>query len=215
MLNRDYKNFGPGEYSHVYNRGNEKKDIFLDDDDYSFFLYRLEQNLFPDRTHKHRTAPLPAGSFTLISYCLMPNHFHLLIRQNSDIPVTKLILRVCTSYSMYFNKKYGRVGHLFQDRYKLASVDTNDYLLWLTAYIHQNPKVGGLVEVLSDYKWSSYSEYISGNNFLCDDKIILSQFERSQLNSSKPVDYKKFVDSSYEIIKQRKDIHDLLLDHIS
>lgn len=117
MKNRDYKQFGAGEYYHVYNRGNGKQNIFLDNDDFSFFLWRLRQNLFPSAEDGGRRVQLPADSFSLISYCLMPNHFHFLIKQNSDIPTSKLLLKICTSYSIYFNKKYNRFGHVFQDQF--------------------------------------------------------------------------------------------------
>src|SRR5205809_297696 len=118
MKNRDYKKFGAGEYYHVYNRGDGKENIFLDDQDFMFFMLRLRQNLVPDEGSKDRIKSLPPNSFSLVSYCLMPNHFHFLLRQNADIPTTKLMTKVCTSYSMYFNKKYNKVGHVFQDQYK-------------------------------------------------------------------------------------------------
>src|SRR3989344_2415277 len=106
MGNRDYKQFGAGEYYHIYNRGNNKNDIFIDNNDYAFFIARVRQNLFPSQNTKFRSQPLPEGSFTLVNYCLMPNHFHFLIRQNKELSTSKLILRICTSYSKYFNKKY-------------------------------------------------------------------------------------------------------------
>ncbi len=205
MKNRDYKQFGVGEYYHVYNRGNEKKDIFLDESDYEFFLLKLKQNLFPNEFKNHRTPPMPDKSFSLISYCLMPNHFHLLVKQNRNIPVTKLLARVCTSYVMYFNKKYKRIGGLFQDQYKMVLVDDNNYLVWLSAYIHQNPKVAGLTEELKDYQWSSYREYINGHTVICDTEVISSQFKSIQ-------QYTDFVDESFEVIKSKKEIKHLLLD---
>ncbi len=217
MRNRDYKLFGPGEYFHIYNRGNGKQNIFLENEDFQFFLLRLRQNLFPNEElgQKTRTKVLPAGSFSLISYCLMPNHFHFLLRQDGEIPTTKLLLKVCTSYSIYFNKKYNKVGHVFQDQYKQVSVDDNQYLLWLSAYIHQNPKVGGLTENLGDYYWSSYPEYIGKYGGICDKEIILSQFSnQSGDDKTGARSYESFVESSYKIIKEKKELEHLLLDHI-
>lgn len=223
MKNRDYKQFAPDNYFHVYNRGNGKMVIFRDEEDYKFFLSRLKENLFPEEERvplSPRGAPslvgkiyvrksLPPNAFSLTCDCLIPNHFHLLIKQNSELPIGKLILKVCTGYSMYFNKKYDRVGSLFQDQFKAALVDDNSYLVWLSAYIHQNPKVAGLVDKPEDYKWSSYREFIKGERGICDKEIILSQFKSID-------DYKKFVDSSFEIIKSRKDLEkdleSLLLD---
>lgn len=206
MNNRDYKQFAADSYYHIYNRGNGKMDIFLDEDDLRFFIYRLRQNLFPDKEHSGRIIPLPPNSFSLISYCLMPNHFHFLLRQNQDIPTSKLLTKVCTSYSKYFNKKYKRVGHVFQDKFKQIMIDDNSYLLWVAAYIHQNPKMAGLVDDLADYHWSSYLEFVNLNNDdFCEKSIILNQFKSID-------EFREFIDSSYEIIKNRKDLEVFLLD---
>lgn len=205
MKNRDYKKFGQGEYCHIYNRGNEKRDIFLDGQDFGFFMMRLKQNLLGENYKGLRSQALPADSFSLISYCLMPNHFHLLIRQNREIPTTKLMLRLCTSYSIYFNKRYERVGHVFQDQYKQVSVGDNAYLTWLSAYIHQNPKVAGMTDSPEDYKWSSYLEFAKNIDGICDKDIILNQFDIKNK-------YTTFVNESLEIIKNHKEVEHLLLD---
>lgn len=206
---RDYKQSGAGEYFHVYNRGNGKNKVFLDEEDYKFFILRVNQNLFPDtyKTKYSYSTPLPKDSFSVICYCLMPNHFHFLIRQNREIPISKLMLKVCTSYSKYFNKKYKNVGHIFQDQFKQVWVDDNSYLVWLSAYIHENPKVEGLVNDSLNYNWSSYSDFVGPGRgpIKCDREIILEQF-----NGSK--DYCDFTDSSAEIIKERKDLDVLFLD---
>src|SRR3989344_4039803 len=96
MNNRDYKISASGQYYHIYNRGNAKQNIFLDDSDYKFFLLRLKQNIFPSEIEnkKFRINPLPPNSFSILAYCLMPNHFHFLIRQNRDIPTGKLMLKL-------------------------------------------------------------------------------------------------------------------------
>lgn len=178
MNHRDYKISSPGEYFHIYNRGNAKQDIFLAASDYQFFFLRLAQNIYPDRNDLPRRArPLPTGSFSLISYCFMPNHFHLLIRQNLENTTGVLMARVCTSYSKYFNEKYHRVGHLFQDQFKQKHVPDNQYLLTLSAYIHQNPRKDGLVENALEYPWSSYAEYVSGKSGgWCEKQSVLDQF---------------------------------------
>src|SRR5258708_5665947 len=209
---RDYKQNGAGEIYHVYNRGNWKQDIFCDDQDMRFFLHRTKQYLFPERekisdSMRLKTNPLPEGSFSLISYCLMPNHFHFLLRQNSDIPIGRLISRVCTSYSKYFNKRHGRVGHLFQDQFKQVNVDSNKYLTWLSCYIHQNPKTAGIISKPEEYNWSSYAHYLGNRNdsIVSGGELILDQFKNNK-------DYKKFVDESHQIIKDRKDAEHLLID---
>lgn len=136
----------------------------------------------------------------------MPNHFHLLVRQDGAIPTSKLISKVCTSYSKYLNKKYDRVGHVFQDQFKQVLVEDNDYLVWLSAYIHVNPKTAGLVEKLADYKWSSYPNFIKPRfDYLCDPRIILDQFKNIE-------EFEKFVEDSCKIIKKKKELEHLLLD---
>ncbi len=209
MGNRDYKQFGIGEYFHIYNRGNGKNNVFLDEEDYRFFILKLNQNLFPDtyKTKYSYSTPLPKESFSIICYCLMPNHFHFLIRQNREIPISKLMLKVCTSYSKYFNKKYKSVGHIFQDQFKQIWVDDNSYLVWLSAYIHENPKVAGLASNSTDYNWSSYSDFAGLNRgpIKCDREVIMEQFTSFK-------DYSGFVDSSVEIMKGKKDVESLLLD---
>jgi len=183
--------------------------IFLDDEDFHFFILRLRQNLFPDKSNSGRIILLPPDSFSVISYCLMPNHYHLLLRQNGDIPTSKLIAKICTSYSKYFNKKYKRLGqgHVFQDKFKQILIDDNSYLVWLSAYIHQNPKVAGLVGDASEYGWSSYADFLNlRNDPLCDKSIILNQFKNRG-------EYGKFVEDSYGNIKNNKEIEHFLLDY--
>lgn len=177
MNNRDYKNSAPGGHYHIYNRGNARQNVFLDEDDYRFFLLRLRQNLRARGNEERHFRPLPPNSFTLISYCLMPNHFHLQIRQNSDLPTGVLIGKICTSYSMYFNKKYDRVGHIFQDRFKQASIEDDRYFLWLASYIHLNPVKAHLAKNATDYPWSSAGEYTQiKDDALCEKELILSRF---------------------------------------
>jgi len=209
MRNRDYKISAPGEYFHIYNRGNAKEKIFVEEQDFFFFLMRLKQNLFPDQEDRgqSRLQSLPPDSFSVVCYCLMPNHFHFLMRQNTDLPISKLLLKLCTSYSMYFNKKYNRVGHIFQDQFKQVWIGDNEYLTWLSAYIHQNPKVAGLANNIKKYPWSSYLDFIGErNDSLCRKEIILSQF-----NSVR--DYENFVSDSFDIIKNGKLAKELLLDY--
>lgn len=218
MGNRDYKEFSAGECYHVFNRGNGKMDIFRDAQDYLNFLQRLCVLLEMPRGAlgivselaatklRLRLAPFDAGTFSLVCYCIMPNHFHLLIRQNGDIPISKLILRLATSYSMYFNAKYAHVGHVFQDRFKAAHIGSDRYLQHLSAYIHLNPKTAGIVETISDWKYSSYPEYIGKRgDAVCDKNLILDQF--SSANA-----YRRFVEDSFNDIKLRKKIEDVIID---
>lgn len=132
---------------HIYNRGNDKQNIFLDELDYKFYINRLIRCL-----KQHH--------ISLICYVLMPNHIHLVVKQESEVPVYKLISSLHTSYSMYFNKKYKHIGHLFQDRFKQVIVETDEQMLYLTKYVHLNPVYAGLVKHPNEYVWSSYHEFV-------------------------------------------------------
>lgn len=192
--------FQKGSYYHVYNRGNRKDDIFISPRDYERFLRRTKE-------YKEEF------KITILCYCLMPNHFHFLLRQDSDIPVTSFMLKLGTSYAKYFNIKYDQVGSLFQDRFKAKLIETDEYLLQLSRYIHRNP-----IEILPstpgveliDYKWSSYSAYLGkNNNDLIDASIILDYFAKSDPHG----DYKRFVEYDFKN-KSLLDIGDLLLEDI-
>ncbi|OHB15369.1 MAG: hypothetical protein A2431_03720 [Candidatus Zambryskibacteria bacterium RIFOXYC1_FULL_39_10] len=201
MNNRDYKEFAKGEIYHIYNRGVGKMNIFKDEEDFKVFLFRLKENLFPELIKKdnrpklsYRRKILPPKSFDLIAYCLMPNHFHLLIKQNSDISISTLVLKLCGGFSKYFNKKHDRIGSLFQDKFKAVKIYKNDQLLWTSLYIHENPIKAGLTDNLSGYKWSSYLDYAGlQNNNLCKKDIILEQFNspKAYLNYFRGTESKK------------------------
>ena len=151
----------PDGYYHVYNRGNRKQDIFTENADYVGYLERLRKC-----KDKHK--------ISIICYCLMPNHFHLLLRQDSKIPISSFIQSLHTSYSMYFNNKYNKVGHLFQGPFKQKEVDKDEYLLQVSSYIHLNPMVDGLAIKPEDYQWSSYPDYIGAREgTLCDKEVIM------------------------------------------
>ena len=107
---------------------------------------------------------------------------------------------------MYFNKKYKRVGHLFQDQFKQILIDNNEYLLWLSAYIHDNPRAAGLTNKLSDYRWSSLPEFINQKPrpSLCDTRVILYQFKNSK-------DHLNFITNYYDATKENGHVLESLL----
>lgn len=148
------KQFVIDGYYHIYNRGVEKRDIFLDEQDYLVFLSYLKQYLKQEKGSDPHTLAL---EIDLIAFCLMPNHYHLLVKQKTINGITKLTRAVCTNYVMYFNKKYDRVGTLFQGKYKAALVDNDSYILHLSRYIHLNPYPGSDPK---SYPYSSYSYYL-------------------------------------------------------
>jgi REP element-mobilizing transposase RayT len=136
----------PGAFFHIIVRGNNRETIFREVGDYSRYIEKL--------AHFCRE-----GDVRVYAYCLMPNHLHLLVEMGM-IPLSKTLQRFHISYTAYFNKKYGRVGHIFQGRYKAILCDRNTYLLELVRYIHLNPVRAGLVEQAGDYAWSSHRVYI-------------------------------------------------------
>lgn len=218
MNNRDYKQFAPGEIYHVYNRGNGKMDIFRDPQDYRFVHSRVHEYLRPSSSHagdamvpialrKERRKSFPQGAFSLVAYCYMPNHFHFLIRQNGETSITALMLNLWTGYSKYFNKKYDRVGSLFQDQFKAIHVDEDRYLKYLSAYIHQNPTVARMVAKPEDYEYSSCRDYLSGEKGICEPEIVLEQFENSGA-------YRDFLNDSFTEIRDRKDLQAYLADFV-
>lgn len=214
MNYRDYKIFTRGAIFHVFNRGVARQGIYSSDADYSLFLRRIKEQVLgrplpiAKKTDYHRKVFEP-GLFTLYAYCLMPNHFHWLIKQEADVSISELVKRVTTGYSKVFNIKYERPGALFQDQFKAVRVETTEQLLWLSAYIHQNPKVAGLVQNLEDWQWSSYLDYAGLRRGELVDTLPILALPSFAANTSR---YKDFVDSTYETIKARKDIEHLLLD---
>jgi len=182
MKYRDYKIFTLGQYYHIYNRGNNKKKIFKDIEDYLNFEKRIKICLGIFYDPNLHIQPFPVGTFSIISYCLMPNHFHFFIRQNTDIGINKFIQKLCTSYTAYFNKKYNLVGHLFQNAFKAKLVENDIYAKHLSAYIHLNPAEPLL------YPYSSLLDILGiSDGKICDKSIILGWFE------NKPKKYKNYI----------------------
>lgn len=143
-------NFEVGEYYHIYNRGVDKRIIFNNRKDYQRFiklLYYANDARSLDNLNIDFTRGLPYGNLEderdvladIGAYCLMPNHFHLLIKEKEEFGISRFIHKIATSYSMYFNKLNERSGRLFQGPYKAKHVDDDQYLKYLYAYIHLNP----------------------------------------------------------------------------
>lgn len=188
------KQFVKNGYYHLYNRGVEKRNIFLDEQDYAVFLGYLKQYLDITLRLGLGSDPHPLSSeIDLLTFCLMPNHFHLLVKQNSVDGITKLIRAVCTNYVMYFNRKYERVGTLFQGKYKAVLVDTDEYLLHLSRYIHPNPYPGSDPKY---YKYSSYDYYLGLKNasWVKPQEILAFFKADGKINPGKYLSYKNFIE---------------------
>jgi REP element-mobilizing transposase RayT len=152
---------------HVLLRGINRQTIFEDDEDAVKFLQTLEK-------YKQE------NEYEIYAYCLMGNHIHILIKENQE-ELGNSMRRIGASYVYWYNWKYERTGHLFQDRYKSEVVENDRYLLTVLRYIHQNPLKAGIVNDINEYKWSSYFEYLDKNKKQIVDKdFILEIFDRDK-----------------------------------
>ncbi len=189
------KDYGPETYYHVYNRGVAKQTIFLDDQDYKVFLSYFKiyiskpeknEEVFPSRKLKNYFELIK-----LLSYCLMPNHFHLFVWQKEIDSITNFMRSLATKYSMYFNKKYNRVGPVFQGKFKAVMVESEAQFVFLSKYIHRNPLSNTSGSDLEVYRYSSYPNYLGQiNQSWLDTSEILSYFSKSGLANS----YRSFVE---------------------
>lgn len=198
------------EYYHIYNRSVEKRIIFQDQDDHLRFIHDLFE--FNDRApagkffHFSETEPPNVKTRELlveiVCFCLMPNHFHLILRQKADNGISLFMQKLGTGYTTYFNKKYDRSGVLFQGAFKSIYIETDEYLTHLSRYIHLNPielidsnwKTEGIGDwrkannFLESYQWSSYPDYLGNKNFpsLTNRNLLLRIFNGLEK-------YKKFI----------------------
>lgn len=213
-----------GGYYHAYSRGVEKRIIFMDSQDYRVFLGYLKEALSPPLepenlakaiSFKGRTfkgIPRQPKNFMaeidLIAFCLMPNHFHLLLRQTNDRSMKSFLQAILTRYTMYFNKRHTRVGSLFQSRYKASFVDSEEYLLYLSRYIHRNP-----IQINKSIRnsYSSYKSYLKMQKLSwVKSDIVLSFFERRTIPTIQKINsYEAFVEQF-----EHDDIH-LLGDQLA
>jgi putative transposase len=143
-------------------RGINRQNIFEDQEDYTKFLQALQR-------YKK------ISGFQIYAYCLMGNHVHLLLKVG-DEPLEQMMRRICGSYVYWYNRKYQRIGNLFQDRFKSETVEDDRYFLTVLRYIHQNPLKAGLVKSIEGYQWSSIGEYIQIPDFV-DTDFALELFE--------------------------------------
>lgn len=198
-------------FYHIYNRGVEKRNIFMDDQDYHVILQYLKDAFLPPPDPKtllknvsfkgstfkgiSRQVKNFATDIDLVAYCLMPNHFHFLIKQYRKDSIRRFMQSLATRYSMYFNKKYSRVGTLFQGIYKAVIVSQESYLLHLTRYIHRNP-LKHTKNLHTAY--SSYGEFLGiRKTKWIKPAAILSFFNNNKMSLSmikKPNSYKSFVE---------------------
>lgn len=208
--------FVNGAIYHVYNRGVEKRRVFGTEKDYFRFVHDLFG--FNDVAPALNTGYYSSGShrtaqelrkprkllLEILCFCLMPDHYHLLVRQRVESGITEFMRKLGTGYTNYFNQKYQRVGPLFQGKFKSVQVTRQAHLLYLPHYIHLNPldlrmpewrrgrlrSVANALAFLESYRWSSYRDYLGAKNF---PSVTQRDFIRSIYGSRTSIDYEEEV----------------------
>lgn len=179
---------------HIFNRGTEKRRVFDGARDYQRFIktlrYYQADGPKPRLSHFLRKS-LFKPDFSkkiveILAYCLMPNHFHLLVKQLREDGIRELVSKLTNSYTKYYNTKYTRVGPLFQGEFKAVLIENDEQLIHVSRYIHLNPLASFLVKNLNQYDWSSYNEYRLTSDGICTKDQVLSFFKS-------PQDYERFV----------------------
>jgi len=179
---KDTLTWQTGVYYHIYNRGAHKVGIFREEANYLFALSKVKE--YSKTNH-----------ISIIAYCLMPNHYHFLLRQDGKEPAGNLPQSVFNSYTKAYNKRYQHSGTLFEGRFRAKLIQTKSHLLHLCRYIHGNPVKDGLVADPADWPYSNYLEWTGEREgTLLDRAFIESQFDNAG-------EYRKFL---FEYLKSRQ-----------
>lgn len=199
-----------GEYYHIFNRGIEKRSVFEDANDFERFLKSIiefnreeaigslyENYFFEKRFGLRKSKKL----VDLVAYCLNPNHYHLLLFQESSRGISKFLQKVIMGYTKYFNKKNNRVGPLFQGAYRAVRIKSNAQLLHVSVYVNLNFQVHSIKNNFFRSSWKEYSG-VKRLDPICDKSIILKQFKN-------PVEYKEFAEFTLPSIKDKKEMMNL------
>lgn len=168
LMPRRARRLSESKIYHIIIRGNERQNIFRSAEDKEKFLEILR-------------IKRKEGCYEYLAYCLMDNHVHLIIDQGEE-NIAKIMQGINVRYAQYFNKRYDRIGHLFQDRFKSEEIGDDRYLLAAVRYIHNNPVKVGMVETPANYRWSSYNSYINSGVDLgiVNCKIVRSIFSEEK-----------------------------------
>ncbi|MBI3335692.1 MAG: transposase [Candidatus Portnoybacteria bacterium] len=202
-----------GEYYHIYNRGTDKRVIFPEKDYLERFFESMGEfntiepigSIYENSFRKKHFGNAVSRQRKLVNitcYCLNPNHYHFIIEQLVDRGIAKFMHRLGVGYTKYFNQRLDRSGVLFQGPFKAMHIDSNEYLLYVSAYVNLNDKVHRLRNGVSK---SSYEEYVENKESFCKKNIVLNQFKDV-------AEYKKFAEEALEIIRKRKDMEKLLIE---
>jgi len=183
--------FLPNNYYHVYNRGANRADIFLNDKDYTFLLKQVKDHI-------------KEFDITVIAYCLMANHYHFILRQNGEAKISGFIQAVFHVYSSAFNALHKHSGTLFEGPFRAIFVDKNEYLLHLCRYIHRNPLEAGIVVKPEQWHYSNYAEFIGKRKGTLVDREFVQQ------NFGTPEAYEDFVMNYVPPEKTQKELRHYL-----
>lgn len=209
--------FANNEFYHVFNRGVEKRTTFMNKRDYNRFIetmdyYRIKN---PPIRFSFRNRPIIIQKNTtasplaeIICFCLMPNHFHMLVKQIDDNGISTFLSKLSNSYTKYFNTKFKRVGPLFQGSFKAVRIEDDEQLLHTSRHIHLNPLIDYLTSDLRTYPYSSYPEFLGLEKGFCKKAVILDNFKT-------PSDYEKFVLDQEDYGRTIKQIERQLLEENS
>lgn len=221
-------NLVSNEIYHIYNRGVDKRNIFLDDEDRFRFIHDLFE--FNDSNpainlaaymfnQKNKEVGLPnihrvakENIVEILAYCMMDNHFHLIVRQKKENGITLFMRKLGTGYTNYFNKKYDRSGSLFQGKFKSVHLNNNSHFMYLPIYVHLNPldfefpgwrekKIQNyqkVIDFLDNYKWSSYMDYTGQKNFpsIINKDFLLSRLGNELKQKQEIIDWIKNFDDT-------------------
>ncbi len=181
---------------HIIMRGINRQTIFEDEEDYKRFIQTIQR--FKKKCE-----------YIVFAYCLMGNHLHLLLKEGKE-PLETVMRRICGSYVLWYNSKYGRIGYLFQGRYWSEPVENNIYFLTVIRYIFHNPIKAGIVTNIYDYKWSNYMDYVKGYNNKGID-FVLSIFNSDRKKAIKDfIEYiNKDDDNRYPDMQEKQRITDM------
>ncbi len=216
--------FANNEIYHVFNRGVEKRSTFTDKreldrgvktlDFYRFAYLRLKLSKFLVLSESEKSKFIQGAHgenqklVQIISYCLMPNHFHFLVKQIRENGVSMFAANFANSYTKYFNTRHERVGPLFQGLFKAVRIESDEQLVHVSRYIHLNPVVSFLIQLeeLENYQWSSYPEYLRITpNGIADKEIVLDMFSSRKK-------YKQFVVDQVDYAREIERIKHLTLE---
>lgn len=196
------------EFYHIYNRGVDKRDIFLDESDYQRFVKCTKEfnckdpigSLYEKYLREKKTGMEIESPpiVEIIAYCLNPNHFHLILKQIGEKGIEKFMQKIGVGYTMYFNQKYDRSGALFQGKFKSAHINSNATLLRLSVYVNCNSEIHK-IHPAKNYQWCGFLEYVGKNkNGICEREVIASHFKSEE-------DYCRYAKENIENFQQEKE----------